>query len=153
LWIASVPTNFRNSIRRKYFNIETNELPVAELSASKRKEKELNMAFINGIPNSSISASRILVKRALAVIHIHNDLDGLDSPLDFPDAVQEWLKGQNETLFKASTIISAADIRNSYKQLNTVVKGPSVAVHSLAKMGGGFDESTRRCPEWPEAIR
>ncbi|KAI4164340.1 MAG: hypothetical protein LQ342_001986 [Letrouitia transgressa] len=112
---------------------KTNELPVVELSASKGQEKDLDMAFINGIP-SSISASRILVKRALAEIHIHGDLDGLDSAVDFPDAVQEWLKGQNEVLFKSSTTISAADIRNSYEQLNAALKGPSVAAHSLSRM-------------------
>ena len=133
LWKGSVPTSFRNAIRRKYFNTKTNELPVVELSASKGQEKDLNVAFINGVP-SSISASRVLVRRALAEIHIHGDLDGLDSLVDFPNAVQEWLKGQNEVLFKSWTTTSCADIRNSYKQLNAALNGPSVAAHSLSRM-------------------
>jgi hypothetical protein len=153
-WRKVVPPNFRDQVKRKYFDIEisnnqsetlasgnsdfkgsislaTYDSTVAEVSTPQKPARRWDVHFSDGAP-SSITESRVLVAQSLA--QMSNDVGSYnwESPADFPAIIQQWLGKQKQALFRGVSSCHTADIRMLYNQLDATTKVSLVGNLSLS---------------------
>ena len=78
--------------------------------------------YVSDRAPSSITESRNTVALALAEMHNSLALHNWESPVAFPDIIQEWLGSQRKALFKSIPLESMADIKTVYDQIGATTK-------------------------------